>query len=114
MHLQMRTTRNEISEMVIAGNIIRRRAISVVRAIWFGCCKLLKICFFNSRIVKEYLQGFSLSINLAVCLQRFSIFLHFVLFEAIPPPFFRLASNAFPAREDKGDREGIPHTYPIP
>ena len=70
-----------ISEMVIAGNIIRRRGISVARAIWFVCSKLLKICFFNSRFVKEYLQGFSLSINLAVRLQRFSIVLPFVFFE---------------------------------
>ena len=54
-----------ISEMVIAGNIMRRRGISVARSIWFVCSKLLKICFFNSRFVKEYLQGFSLSINLA-------------------------------------------------
>ena len=37
-----------ISEMVIAGNIIRRRGISVARVIWFVCSKLLKICFFNS------------------------------------------------------------------
>ena len=65
-----------ISEMVIAGNIITRRG-----AIWFLCSKLLKICFFNSRFVKEYLQGFSLSINLAVCLQRFSVVLLFVFFE---------------------------------
>ena len=43
-----------ISEMVIAGNIIRRRGISVARSIWFVCSKLLKICFFNSRFVKEY------------------------------------------------------------
>ena len=64
-----------ISEMVIAGNIMRRRGISVARSIWFVCSKLLKICFFNSRFVKEYLQGFSLSINLAVRLQRFSIVL---------------------------------------
>ena len=71
-----------ISEMVIAGNIMTRRGISVVaRAIWFLCSKLLKICFFNSRFVKEYLQGFSLSINLAVRLQRFSIVLPFVFFE---------------------------------
>ena len=90
----MRTIRNEISEMVTAGNIIRRRGISVARAFWFGNSKLPKICFFNSRFVKEYLQGFSLSINLAVRLQRFSIVLPFVLFEAIPF-FFRLASNAF-------------------
>ena len=62
-----------ISEMVIAGNIVTRRGISVARAIWFVCSKLLKICFFNSRFVKEYLQGFSLSINLAVRLQRFGI-----------------------------------------
>ena len=80
----MRTIRNEISEMVIAGNIIRRRGISVARSIWFVCSKLLKICFFNSRFVKEYLQGFSLSINLAVRLQRFNIVQPFVLFEAIP------------------------------
>ena len=70
-----------ISEMVIAGNIMRRRGISVARSIWFVCSKLLKICFFNSRFVKEYLQGFSLSINLAVRLQRFSIVLPFVFFE---------------------------------
>ena len=70
-----------ISEMVIAGNIITRRGISVTRAIWFVCSKLLKICLFNSRFVKEYLQGFSLSINLAVRLQRFSIVLPFVFFE---------------------------------
>ena len=69
-----------ISEMVIAGNIIRRRGISVARTIWFVCSNLLKICFFNSRFVKEYLEGFSLSINLAVRLQMFSI-LHFVFFE---------------------------------
>ena len=75
----MRTIRNEISEMVIAGNIIRRRGISVAGAIWFGCCKLLKICFFNSRIVKEYLQGFSLSINLAARCK--GIVLPFVFFE---------------------------------
>ena len=62
-----------ISEMVIARNIITRRGISVTRAIWFVCSKSLKICFFNSRFVEEYLQGFSLSINLAVCLQRFSV-----------------------------------------
>ena len=55
-----------ISEMVIAGNIMRRRGIYVERSIWFVFSKLLKICFFNSRFVKEYLQGFSLSINLAV------------------------------------------------
>ena len=60
---------------------ITRRGISVVRAIWFVCSKLLKICFFSSRFVKEYLQGFSLSINLAVRLQRFSIVLPFVFFE---------------------------------
>ena len=70
-----------MSEMVIAGNIITRRGISVARAIWFLCSKLLKICFFNSRFVEEYLQGFSLSKNLAVCLQRFSIVLPFVFFE---------------------------------
>ena len=70
-----------ISEMVIARNIITRRGISVTRAIWFVCSKLLKICFFNSRFVKEYLQGFSLSINLAVRLQRFSVVLLFVFFE---------------------------------
>ena len=70
-----------ISEMVIAGNITTRRGISVARAIWFLCSKLLKICFFNSRFVKEYLQGFSLSINLAVRLQRFSVVLLFVFFE---------------------------------
>ena len=70
-----------ISEMVIAGNIITRRGISVARAIWFVCSKLLKICFFNSRFVKEHLKGFSLSINLAVRLQRFSIVLPFVFFE---------------------------------
>ena len=52
-----------ISEMVIAGNFIRRRGISVARAIWFVCSKLLKICLLNSRSVKEYLQGFSLSIH---------------------------------------------------
>ena len=34
-----------ISEMVIAGNIVTRRGISVARAIWFVCCKLLKIFF---------------------------------------------------------------------
>ena len=34
-----------ISEMVIAGNIMRRRGISVARAIWFVCSKLLKIFF---------------------------------------------------------------------
>ena len=70
-----------ISEMVIAGNVITRRGISVPRAIWFVCSKLLKICFFNVRFVKEYFQGFSLSINLAVRLQRFSIVLPFVFFE---------------------------------
>ena len=32
-----------ISEMVIAGNIMRRRGISVARSIWFVCSKLLKI-----------------------------------------------------------------------
>ena len=55
-----------ISEMVIAGNIVTRRGISVARAIWFVCSKLLKIFFFNSRFIKEYFQGFSSSINLAV------------------------------------------------
>ena len=70
-----------ISEMVIAGNILTRRGVYVARAIWFVCSKLLKICFFNSRFVKEYLQGFSLSINLAVRLQRFSVVLLFVFFE---------------------------------
>ena len=38
-----------ISETVVAGNIMRRRGISVARSIWFVCSKLLKICFFNSR-----------------------------------------------------------------
>ena len=70
-----------ISEMVIAGNIVTRRGIYVAHAIWFVCSKLIKICFFNSRFVKEYLQGLSLSINLSVCLQRFSIVLPFVFFE---------------------------------
>ena len=70
-----------ISEMVIAGNFIRRRGISVARAIWFVCSKLPKICLFNSRSVKEYLPGFSLSIHLAVRLQRFSIVLPFVFYE---------------------------------
>ena len=37
-----------ISEMVIAGNIARRRGISVARAIWF-----VSSSFFNSRFVKE-------------------------------------------------------------
>ena len=74
IYLQMRT-------IVIAENIIRHRGISVTRAIWFVCSKLLKICFFNSRFVKEYLQGFSLSINSAVRLQRFNIVLTFVFFE---------------------------------
>ena len=71
----------EISEMVITGSIIRHRGISVARAIWFVCSKLLKICFLDSRFVKEYLQGFSLSIKLAIRLQRFSTFLTFVFFE---------------------------------
>ena len=70
-----------MSEIVIAGYIITRRGISVARAIWFVRSKLLKVCFFNSRFVEEYLQGFSLSINLAVRLQRFSIILPFVFFE---------------------------------
>ena len=69
-----------ISEMVIAGNITTRRGISLARAIWFLCSTLLKICSFNSRYVKEYLQGFSLSINLAVRLQRFRVKLGLVLF----------------------------------
>ena len=64
--LEGRDSNIVISEMVIAGNIITRRGISVACAIWFVCSKLLKICFFNFRFVKEYLQGFSLSINLAV------------------------------------------------
>ena len=63
--LEGKDSKIAISEMVIAGNIIRRRGISVTRAIWFVCSKLLKICLFNSQFVKEYLQGFSLSINLA-------------------------------------------------
>ena len=67
--------------VLIAGNIIRHRGISAARVIWFVCSKLPKICFFNSRFVNEYLQGFSLSINLAVCLQRFSIVLTFVFFK---------------------------------
>ena len=70
-----------ISEMVIAGNIMRRRGISVARSIWLVCSKLLKIGFFNSRFVKECSQGFSLSKNLAVRLQRFSFVLPFVFFE---------------------------------
>ena len=70
-----------ISETVIARNIMTRRGISVTRAIWFVCSKLLKICFFNSRFVKEYLQGFSLSINLAFRLQSFIIALPFLFFE---------------------------------
>ena len=70
-----------ISEMVIARNIITRRGISVTRAMGFVCSKLLKICLFNSRFVKEYLQGFSLSINLACRLQRFIFGMPFVFFE---------------------------------
>ena len=64
-YLQMRTISYEIPEMVIAWNIIRHRGISVAHAYWVCGSKLLKICFFNSRFVKEYLQGFSLSIKLA-------------------------------------------------
>ena len=83
IYLQMRTISYEISEMVIAGKITRHRGISVARAIaiCFVCSKLLKICFFDSQFVKEYLQGFNLSINLAVRLQRFSTVLTFVFFE---------------------------------
>ena len=83
IYLQMRTISYEISEMVIARNITRHRGISVARAIaiCFVCSKLLKICFFDSQFVKEYLQGFNLSINLAVRLQRFSTVLTFVFFE---------------------------------
>ena len=55
IHLQMRTISYEISEMVIAGNIIRHRGIYVARAIWFVCTNLLKIPFFNSRFLKEVL-----------------------------------------------------------
>ena len=79
--LECKDSKIVISEMVIAGNIVRRRGISVARAIWFVCPKLLKICFFNSRFVKKSLQGFSLSINLAVRLQRFSTVLPFVFSE---------------------------------
>ena len=71
--LEGRDSNIVISEMVIAGNIITRRGISVACAIWFLCSKLLKIRFFNSRFVNEYLQALSLSINLAVRLQRFSL-----------------------------------------
>ena len=77
----MRTISYEISEMVIAGNITRHRCISVARAIWFVCPNLLKICFFDSQFVKEYLQGFSLSIKLAIRLQRFSTVLTFFFFQ---------------------------------
>ena len=55
------------------------------KSLRYFCCScylvLLKICFFNSRFVKEYLQSFSLSINLAVRLQRFSIVLPLVFFD---------------------------------
>ena len=81
IYLQMRTISYEISEMAIAGNITRHRCISVARAIWFVCPNLLKICFFDSQFVKEYLQGFSLSIKLAIRLQRFSTVLTFVFFQ---------------------------------
>ena len=64
-----------LSEMVIAGNIIRRRGYCSCYLVCVFDSKLLKIFFFDSRYVKEYLQGFSLSINLAVRLQRFSIVL---------------------------------------
>ena len=37
IHLQMRTISYDISEMVIAGNIIRHKGIYVARAIWFVC-----------------------------------------------------------------------------
>ena len=59
--------------MVIAGNIIRHKGISVVHAIWFVCSKLPMICFFRD-LSKVNLQSFILSIklNLAVRLQRFS------------------------------------------
>ena len=60
--LEGRDSNIVISEMVIAGNIITRRGISVARAIWFVCSKLLKICFFNSRFVKEYLQACKASV----------------------------------------------------
>ena len=70
-----------MSEIVIAGSIITLEVFLSARAIWFLCSKLLKICFFNSPFVKQYLRGFSLSINLAVRLQRFSIVLPFVFFE---------------------------------
>lgn len=49
----LRTINCEISGMVIDGNIIRHKGISVARTIWFVCSKLLKICFFNPRFVKE-------------------------------------------------------------
>ena len=57
------------SNIVISGN--RWEYYNAKRYFCYSCylvCvfrKLLKICFFNSRFVKEYLQGFSLSINLA-------------------------------------------------
>ena len=67
----------EMSEMVIAGNIIRHRGIYVARAIWFVFSKLLKICFFKFPISQRNTNkaSISLSINLTVRLQRFSIIL---------------------------------------
>ena len=79
----MRTISYEMTEMVIAGNIVRYRGIYVVRDIWFVCSKLLKICFFKFPISQRNTckASISLSINLTVRLQRFSIVLTFVSFE---------------------------------
>ena len=42
---------------------------------------------------------------------KFQINLDFIFFDTI---FNNVLRNALKPREDKGDREGIPYTHPIP
>ena len=68
----LRTILYEISEIVIAGTIIRNKDISDADTIWFVCYKLPMICFFRDLFAIQNLQSLSLSTNLAVRLQGVS------------------------------------------
>lgn len=80
--LSLRRIIYELSEIVLAGDIIRHEGISVAHANWFMCSKLPAICFFRD------LRGFSCPVGnifrftLQIC--ECAIQLHFS--ESYPHP----------------------------
>ena len=59
----MRTISYEMTEIVIAGNMVRYRGIYVVLATWFVCSKLRKICFFKFPISQRNTYEASISLS---------------------------------------------------